>query len=124
MSYIKFDGFVENYDTSKAKFGPNLTFLVKNTIMQIIHRYKDPDPAERISSYIVDIKFPSGTFTPSWRVNLEGKIYTNSDAIANDLIRDTKDPLENIEGFGLSQTFAYHGDTFQVYVNFREPIIE
>lgn len=124
MSYIKFDGFVENYDTSKAKFGKDMVSLVKDTIMQIVHRYKDSDKAFKTSSCVVDLKFTEGIFTPNWRVNFNGKIYTNSDAIANDLIRDTKDPLENIEGFGLSQTFAYHGDTFQVYINFREPIIE
>lgn len=124
MSYIKFDGFVENYNTSKAKFGKDMVFLTRSTIMQIVHRYKDPDPADRISSYIVHLNFTKGVFTPDWKVNFTGKLYTNSDAIANDLIRDTKDPLENIEGFGLSQTFAYHGDTFQVYINFREPIIE
>ena len=124
MSYIKFDGFVENYDTSKAKFGKDMVFLVKSTIMQIIHRYKDADPAFRTSTYIVNLLFTKGTFTPDWRVNFNGKIFTNSDTIANDLINDTKDPKKNIEGFGLSQTFAYHGDTFQVYINFREPIID
>ena len=124
MSYIKFDGFVENYDTSKAKFGKDMVSLVKDTIMQIVHRYKDPDKAFETSSYVANLRFTKGVFTPDWRVNFDGRLYTDSDAVANDLVNDTKNPKKNDQGFGLIQTFSYHGDTFQVYVNFREPIID
>lgn len=124
MSRIKFDGFTENYDVSKTILGPSSEHLVSETIMEIVHRYKDPDPAFPTTSYIEKINFSKGPFTPSWRLNFNGELYTNSDAIANGLVNDTRDPKKNDGGLGLIQTFKYQGDTFQVYVNFRGPIID
>lgn len=123
MSRIKFDGFTENYDVNKAILDAGGKRLVSNTLMQIVHRYKDADPAFRSAASINTLTFTKGLLTPGWRLNFNGELYTDSDTIADALVADTKNPDKNDGGFGLTQTFNYRGDTFQVYVNFREPII-
>lgn len=124
MSRIKFDGFTENYDVSKAKLDKDGEHFVVNTIMEIVHRYKDSDPEFTGTSYIEKIGFGKRIIDPNWRVNFDGELYTDSDSIALGLVNDTKNPKKNDGGLGLIQTFSYKGDTFQVYVNFREPIID
>ena len=123
MSRIKFDGFTQNYDVSKAKLDKGGLDLVKSTIMEIVHRYKDSDPAFTATSRIEKLGFGKRIIDPDWRVNFDGELYTDSDSVALGLVNDTKNPKKDDEGLGLTQTFTYKGDTFQIYVNFREPII-
>ena len=117
MSYIHFDGFVENYDAEKVKFSKKVEPLVKDTIMSIVHRYKNPDPVFPAKSDIADIEFRGPNIVFDWKVDFRGKLYTTSDSVAQSLVNDSQ---KSYEKYGLTQTFNYDDDTFQVYVNFRD----
>ena len=118
MTLIKFNGFVENYNTNKAAFSKEVEPFVKDSIIGITKRYKSSGPIVPTHSSIENIEFgkKAGDIY-NWKTDFDGELNITDKGIAEHLISDSK---KSYQGYGISQTFSYQGDTFQVFVNFRK----
>ena len=119
MTFVKFDGFIQNNNVKKEKFSLPVAKLVRDTIVDITKRYKSSDPNFPAHSYVHKLKFSKNIddIFINWKTDFDGELQTTDYGVAEHLINDSK---KSYGGYGISQTFNYKDDSFQVYVNFRK----